>query len=97
MRSTTAADIAAQWTNIKTDFAGLSNDADERLSVEQVNWATILFVMERRQQNRLSQMFGAELKGKRAICLNIPDKYSYMQPELIALLTPKLISHLRIG
>lgn len=97
MRSTTAADIAAQWANIKTDFAGLSNDADERLSVEQVNWATILFVMERRQQNRLSQMFGAELKGKRVICLNIPDKYSYMQPELIALLTPKLISHLRIG
>lgn len=83
--------------NVETDFSGLSNDADERISAEQVNWATILFVMEQRQQSRLSQMFGAELKGKRIICLNIPDKYDYMQPELVALLTPKLTSHLRLG
>lgn len=96
MRSPTAADIAAQWVNIQADFAGLSNDADERLSVEQINWATVIFVMEHRQKSRLSQMFGVELKGKRVICLNVLDKYAYMQPELVALLTPKLASHLRI-
>jgi len=97
MRSPTAADIVARWGGYGTDFAGLSNDAEERLSIEQIEWADVVFVMERRQKARLSQMFGAALKGKRVICLSIPDTYTYMQPELIDLLTPKLMSHLRTG
>lgn len=95
MRSPTAADIVARWGGFGTDFAGLSNDADERLSVEHIEWADTIFVMERRQKTRLSQLFGGTLKGKRVICLNIPDTYAYMQPELVDLLTPKLMSHLR--
>lgn len=95
MRSPTAADISAQLDGIQADFAGLSNDADERLSVEHIEWANIIFVMERRQKARLSQVFGSSLKGTRVVCLNIPDNYGYMQPELVELLTPKLMSHLR--
>jgi len=97
MRSPTAADIAMLWDGIKADFAGLSNDADEHLSVEQIEWATVIFVMERKQRARLSKLFGTALKGKRIICLNVPDNYEYMQAELVALLTPKLMSLLRIG
>jgi len=96
-RSPTAADIAAQWDGIEADFAGLSNDADEHLSIEQIEWANIIFVMERRQRARLSKLFGSALKGKRIICLSVPDDYEYMQVELVALLTPKLLSHLRIS
>ena len=95
MRSPTAADISAQWGGIKADFAGLSNDADERLLIEQIEWADVIFVMERRQKARLSQLFNAALKDKRVICLSIPDTYTYMQPELVDRLTPKLMSHLR--
>ena len=95
MRSPTAADIVARWGGFETDFAGLSNDADERLSVEQIEWANVIFVMERRQKSRASKLFGAALKGKRIICLNIPDNYAYMEPELVGLLTPKLMLHLR--
>lgn len=97
MRSPSAADISARWNGIEADFAGLSNDADERLSIEQIEWANVIFVMERRQKTRLSQLFGAALKDKRVNCLNIPDTFEYMQPELVDLLTPKLMSHLRIG
>ncbi len=95
MRSPTAADLSARWDGIQADFAGLSNDADERLSTEHIEWATVIFVMERRQKTRLSQLFGSALKGRRVICLNIPDNYTYMQTELIEQLTPKLMSHLR--
>ncbi len=95
MRSPTAVDISAQINGVATDFAGLSNDADERLSVEHIEWATDIFVMERRQKSRLSQMFGSALKGKRVICLNIPDNYAYMQPELVDLLQARLKTHLR--
>lgn len=97
MRSPTAADISAQWDGIQADFAGLSNDADERLSVEHIEWANIIFVMERRQKARLSQLFGSSLNETRIVCLNIPDNYGYMQPELVELLKPKLMSHLRCG
>lgn len=97
MRSPTAADILAPLNGVDTDFAGLSNDADERLSIEHIEWATDIFVMERRQKSRLSQLFGQALKGKRIVCLNIPDNYAYMQPELVDLLNVRLKAHLRKG
>lgn len=80
-RSPTAADIAAGW-GVETDFAGLSADADERLSAEQIDWAEVIFVMERRQKARLARQFA--LGSKRVVCLNIPDRYPFMDPGLIA-------------
>jgi predicted protein tyrosine phosphatase len=45
--------------------------------------------MERRHKVKLIKTFGRFLKGKRIVCLDIPDKYDYMDPELIALLQRK--------
>ncbi len=90
MRSPTAADIYAQQGHVETDFSGLSNDADEKLSSEQIEWADVIYVMEQRQKKRLTSLFGSLLKNKRIICLNVPDKYDYMQPELAAVLREKL-------
>ena len=89
--------MAAAWDNVEADFAGLSNDADEPISIEQIEWATHVFVMEKRQKARLSQVFGTALKGKRVTCLNIPDTYDYLQPELVERLTRELKSYLRLG
>ena len=89
-RSPAAADIAARLLGVPTDFAGLSNDADERLGSEQVDWADIVVVMEKAQLSRLNRQFGPSLKGKRLLCLDIPDKFEFMQPELVALVTRKL-------
>jgi len=89
-RSPTAAALAADQLGFETDFAGLSNDADERLGAEQIEWAEIIAVMEKRQLSRLKQQFGSDLKGKRILCLDVPDNYEFMQPELISLLTQKL-------
>jgi predicted protein tyrosine phosphatase len=96
MRSPTAAALAAKWPGIETDFAGLSHDADERLSLEQVEWADILFVMERRQAKRLQSLFPAALRGKRVVVLNIPDRFAYGEPALVALLEPGLRQALRV-
>lgn len=86
MRSPTAADLARDKWGIETDFAGLSNDADEKLSLEQVEWAEVIFVMERRQRTRLTSLFSAALAGKKVIVLNVPDRFGYMEPELVTLL-----------
>ena len=95
LRSPTAEQVFSSWANVETDSAGLGNDADVRLSVEQVEWATLIFVMEKAHRNKLSKQFKAHLNGKRVICLDIPDDYDYMQPELIRLLEAKVGAFLR--
>ncbi len=90
MRSPTAADIAARIDGVSADFAGLSADAEEKLSSEQIEWADIIFVMERRQRKRLTDLLGNLLHTKKIRVLNIPDKYSYMDKELVQLLEPKI-------
>ncbi len=88
MRSPTAAAIAAEW--VGTDYAGLSNDADVPLEREQVEWADIIFVMDRRHAKRLKVLFGGILAHRRIVVLDIPDRYGFMDPELITRLTPVL-------
>lgn len=59
------------------------------LSPEQLAWAEIIFVMEKVHKARLSSRFKRHLNGKRVVCLDIPDEYAFMQPELVRLLEAK--------
>lgn len=90
MRSPTAADLAQSLGLADADFAGLSNDADEHLSLEHIEWADVIFVMERRQKKRLMELFGTHVGGRKVRVLNVPDKYAYMDEALVAHLTPLL-------
>lgn len=89
LRSPTAEQVFSTWPGVESDSAGLGGDATVPLSTEQIEWATIIFVMEKAHRSKLSAKFKAHLGGKRIICLDIPDDYEYMQPELIKLLTAK--------
>ena len=95
LRSPTAEQVFASWPDVESNSAGLGNDAEVPLSSEQIAWANIIFVMEKTHRNRLSQKFRAHLNGKRVICLDIPDDYDDMQPELIRLLAAKAGKFLR--
>jgi predicted protein tyrosine phosphatase len=89
-RSPTAADLVARLPGATADFGGLSADADERVSAEQIEAADVVAVMERRHLARLNRQFAAHLARKRVVCLNVPDRFDYMEPALVALLRPKL-------
>ncbi|MCX4160090.1 MULTISPECIES: low molecular weight protein tyrosine phosphatase family protein [Paraburkholderia] len=95
LRSPTAEEVFSSWPGIETDSAGLAPDAVTVLSIEQLAWADIVFVMESAHKARLSKTYAAHLKGKRLVCLDIPDRYTFMQPELIALLERKVGKFLR--
>ena len=95
LRSPTAEHVFARWQNIETDSAGLNAGADVELSPEQIEWADIIFVMEKKQRTKLSQKFRKYLNGKKIICLDIPDDYDYLQPELVNLLEAKAGRFLR--
>jgi predicted protein tyrosine phosphatase len=95
LRSPTAEQVFAAWPDVETDSAGLAPDAVSPLSADQIEWADIVFVMEKAHRNRLSKRFARLLKGKRLICLDIPDNYAFMQPELVRLLEARAGRFLR--
>ena len=95
LRSPTAEHVFATWPNVETDSAGLNAGADVELSHEQIEWADLIFVMEKKQRTKLSQKFRKFLNGKKIICLDIPDDYEYMQDELVKLLEAKVGKFLR--
>ncbi|WP_342667000.1 hypothetical protein [Sphingomonas taxi] len=56
--------------------------------------ADVIFVMEKAHRSKLQRRFRAALGGKRVVCLDIPDEYDFMQPELVRLLKTKVSRHL---
>lgn len=95
LRSPTAEQVFVSWPDVETDSAGLLETADVIVSSEQIEWADIIFVMEKRHRAKLTKKFRRSINGKRIICLEIPDNFSYMQPELVALLEKKAGPFLR--
>jgi predicted protein tyrosine phosphatase len=89
-RSPTAAALAADLPGVQSDFAGLSADADERVTPEHLAWADTIAVMEKAQLSRLKRQMGPFLKGKQLVCLDIPDSFEFMQPELVQLMRARL-------
>lgn len=95
LRSPSAEQVFSTWPGVETDSVGLGNDANVPLSPEQIEWATMIFVMEQTHRRKLSQKFQRYLNGKAVICLGIPDDYTFMQPELVALLQKKVAPFLK--
>ena len=89
LRSPTAEQIFSTWPGVETDSAGLNHGATVPLSTEQIEWADIIFVMEKAHRGKLSKRFRAHLHAKRVICLDIPDDYEFMDPVLIRILKDK--------
>lgn len=94
-RSPTAEQVFASWRGVETDSAGLHASAAVVLSPEQIEWADVIFVMERRHRTQLSKRYRKHLKGKRVICLDLPDKFAFMDPALVSLLESKVGPFLR--
>ena len=95
VRSPTAAQVFAEWKGIRTDFGGLSNDADDALSADQIDWSDLIMVRERRHQTRLNAKFGRMLAGKKVRVLDIRDRFTFMEPALIEELLEKAGPRLR--
>ena len=65
------------------------------MSADLLEWADQVMVMEISQWRYLKTRFGKLMKDKRVISLDIPDKYEYMQPELVTVLRAKVLPLLR--
>lgn len=81
-------------SDLEVASAGTNRDAENPLTTELVAWADMMFVMEKAHRSKLQRRFRAALSGKRVICLDIPDEYAFMQPELVRLLEARVSRHL---
>jgi predicted protein tyrosine phosphatase len=82
---------------IEVSSAGTSPEADCPVSGDLLDWADEIFVMDKKQQRQLKARYAGRLKDKRLVCLNIPDRYELMQPELQGELRAKVLPLLRVG
>jgi predicted protein tyrosine phosphatase len=94
LRSPTAEAVFADWPGVETASAGTSRDADTPVTAELVEWADLIFVMERRHRTMVAARFRGLLRDKRVVCLSIPDRFELMQPELVTLLMARVARHL---
>jgi len=94
LRSPTAERIFAAHPGIEVASAGLNHDAETPLTLELVEWADLIFVMEESHRKKLQSRFKPALAKARIICLDIPDEFDFMDPTLIRLLRSRVIRHL---
>tara|TARA_Y100000310_G_scaffold39567_1_gene37130 strand:- start:847 stop:1152 length:306 start_codon:yes stop_codon:yes gene_type:complete len=85
-RSKTAEKLFKSKYNTKS--AGLYNEIP--VTKKQLSWADTIVVMEEDQRKEIAKRFPKEYMQKRILSLNIPDTYSYNQPELVSLLKSKI-------
>jgi predicted protein tyrosine phosphatase len=95
LRSPTAEAIFSTYEGLEVSSAGTNVDAESVISADLIEWADIIFAMEGVHRKRLNKRFGKLLRATSIVVLGIPDKYKYMDPELVMILKQKVSQHLQ--
>lgn len=95
LRSPTAENVFRSYKGILVKSAGLDPHAKIHLTADMIEWSDIIFTMEKSHLEKIEKTYSHKLKGKKIICLNIPDDYDFMQSELIYILKEKVPGYLK--
>lgn len=82
-RSPTAETIYKNRFDLNVKSAGTEPSARNKLTAKNINWADLIFVMEKKHKQRMIEKFPFEIQHKQIIILDIADEYKYMDNELI--------------
>ncbi|SFD56932.1 low molecular weight protein tyrosine phosphatase family protein [Spirosoma endophyticum] len=82
-RSPTAEAIYKNHADYTAKSAGTELSARIKLTAKLLEWADLIFVMEKRHKQRIIDKFPDTVRSKQLIVLDIPDDYGYMNEELI--------------
>lgn len=93
-RSPTAEAIFAEREDIEVRSAGFNKDSESVLAIDDIEWADTILVMERAHLKRIRSLFGDALEGCKLASLDIPDRYQFMDPDLIDLLEQRMQRYL---
>lgn len=90
LRSPTAEQVFADYPGVEASSAGTNHDAENPVTAELIAWADLIVVMERQHRSKLQRRFRTALRGQRIVCLDIPDNFAFMEPDLITLLKARM-------
>jgi predicted protein tyrosine phosphatase len=93
-RSATAERLFCKRADLDVCSAGTSEDALVRVNQRMLEWADVIFAMDARQQRALERMFLGHPALESLICLEIPDTFTFLQPDLIRMLEERVAPHL---
>ena len=93
-RSATAETIFKNHPIHQVKSAGTEPSARIKLSAKHLNWADLIFVMEKKHKQRIIEKFSSEIVHAEIVVLHIPDEYQYMAEDLIEELTAKVSNYL---
>jgi predicted protein tyrosine phosphatase len=96
-RSPTGEQVWRNHPELNFRAAGTSSKAKRTVSVKDIQWAEVIFVMEEKHKNRLKAEFTKLLNCKDIQVLDIPDDYQYMDSELVEIMQQTVGSYLGIS
>lgn len=95
MRSATAETIFSSDPVHEVRSAGTETNGGTKLAAEHLQWASMIFVMERKHREYILEKFPYDDVTGKIIVLNIPDRYLYMEPKLVKLLKTRVSRHIK--
>ena len=95
LRSPTGEEVFSKYDGVNAIGAGTNNNSNTPVSGDLIEWADIIFVMEKSHRNKVAKKFKELLKDKKIVCLDIPDNYERMDPDLVKILEDKVSQHVR--
>ncbi len=93
-RSPTGEQVWRNHPELSVRSAGTSPKAKKTVSVKDIQWADVIFVMEEKHKSRLKAQFTRLLDYKDIQLLDIPDEYQYMDEELVEIMKQSVGSYL---
>jgi predicted protein tyrosine phosphatase len=93
-RSRTAETIFKDSKEHLVKSAGTAAGARVRVSAKLVAWVDVIFVMEKKQSQRLNENFPDEMQNKDVFVLDISDNYRYLDEVLIEIIQTSVTRYL---
>ena len=94
-RSPTAEAIYRNDPRLIIRSAGVSSKSRHQITYEDLGWADLVLVMERKYKSRILGTFRDHPNLPNIVSLDIPDKYERMDPELVSLIQGGTEFHLK--
>ena len=94
IRSLTAEQMFKNVSGLSVRSAGTASNARHEVNSKDIDWADIIFVMEKEHQEHLQKKFPDVLPSTKVVNLNIPNGYDYMDPDLMEMLRVEVAHHL---
>ena len=93
-RSPTGESIYRNHPAVNVKSGGTNSSARRKINAGDIQWADIVFAMEKEHKIRLQSNFRELLVGKIIHVLDIPDEYRYLDEQLITVLRESVEPHL---